>query len=197
MPKTFPIKLEVEEIALGAVLHKLNEMQGIAKIDLNLGRGGTKPLPAQHSNGGGDLQQGVLAALERGPQDIRQLVATSGIDKKQVYGAVHNLKNKGMIKSVHKGVYELVAFVAAKALPAPRKTPSGRAPSGVGRTALLALLKETPGIKTGQIAAALLHHGVSKNSVSGVMDRARRDGVIKKTGDGYVLTAKGTEAANG
>ncbi len=27
--KTFPIRLEVEEIALGAVLRKLNEMPGI------------------------------------------------------------------------------------------------------------------------------------------------------------------------
>ena len=40
MPKTFPILLEVEEIALGTVLRKLNEMPGIVKLDLNLGHGG-------------------------------------------------------------------------------------------------------------------------------------------------------------
>jgi hypothetical protein len=40
MPKTFPIMIEVEEIALGPVLRKLNEMPGIAKLHLDLGRGG-------------------------------------------------------------------------------------------------------------------------------------------------------------
>ena len=40
MPKTFPIIIDVEEIALGTVLRKLNDMAGIAKLHLDLGRGG-------------------------------------------------------------------------------------------------------------------------------------------------------------
>ena len=40
MPKTFPIKLEVEEIALGTVLRKLHDMPGIVDLHLDLGHGG-------------------------------------------------------------------------------------------------------------------------------------------------------------
>jgi len=46
--------------------------------------------------------------------------------------------------------------------------------------------------------------GMSPKSISGVLDRARKGGIIKKNGAGYELTAKGmkievpvVEAANG
>jgi hypothetical protein len=43
VPKTFPINLTVEEIALGTVLRKLHSMPGIVKLDFNLGHGGDGP----------------------------------------------------------------------------------------------------------------------------------------------------------
>jgi len=36
MPKTFPIMIEVEEIAVGKVMRQLNKMPGVAKLHLNM-----------------------------------------------------------------------------------------------------------------------------------------------------------------
>jgi len=37
MPKLFPIALEVEELAVGKVMRQLHNMQGVAKVALDLG----------------------------------------------------------------------------------------------------------------------------------------------------------------
>ena len=73
MPKTFPIKIEVEEIALGTVLRRLNEMPGIAKLHLDLGHGGqgagAKQLEqyAATKRNGGNYEQIVVKLLLHGP----------------------------------------------------------------------------------------------------------------------------------
>ena len=40
MAKTFSVRLEIEEVALGTVLRKLHDMPGVAKLDLDFGEGG-------------------------------------------------------------------------------------------------------------------------------------------------------------
>jgi hypothetical protein len=44
-----------------------------------------------------------------------------------------------------------------------------------------------------EIKAALGGKGVSIKSTSGIIDRAKRDKIIKKVGDKYELTAKGSK----
>ena len=105
MAKTFPIRIEVEEIALGSVLRRLNEMAGVAKIDLDLGHGGKKPLPQPASvqgNGNGVLGSAV-ALLMSGEKTISEISAVIGGARSRVYGVIHQLKNKKLIKQPGKG----------------------------------------------------------------------------------------------
>jgi predicted Rossmann fold nucleotide-binding protein DprA/Smf involved in DNA uptake len=198
VPKTFPLKLEIEEFALGAVLRRLHEMQGIAKLDLDLGRGGTKPIAK--SNGGGEMQSLVIAALMRGQMNVEQLTNTTGLDKKKVYGVVHNLKQKKVIKLAGKGVYVLsdrakqAAASPPLALPAPTKRgPAGRASPGETGRVVVAILSQHGPSRPVEIAAQLGEHGVSHKSLSGVLARALRDGLVKRTNGVYSLTAKATK----
>src|SRR6185437_16153165 len=72
------------------------------------------------------------------------------------------------------------------------KTPSGRARQGAGFQAVSALLTERGATRAIDLKAALEPSGVSPKSLSGILDRSKRDGLIRKTSDGaYELTAKG------
>src|ERR1700754_2569196 len=114
MPKTFPINIEVEEIALGAVLRKLNEMPGIVKIDLNLGHGGhgadRKRLEQQATEArvqNGSREPMALKMLMEGPKHIREISAALGGEKTRAYGLMNSLSKKGLTKSIGKGMHEL------------------------------------------------------------------------------------------
>jgi hypothetical protein len=74
-------------------------------------------------------------------------------------------------------------------------TKDGRAKQGAGPAALRELLAASP-MTTGEIKAALDAKGVSSKSTSGIIDRAKRDKIIKKVGDKYELTAKGAKVDN-
>jgi hypothetical protein len=173
------------------VLRKLHEMPGIAKLDLDLGQA---PQPAAR---GTSPQETVLAMLASGPKHRNELKAA--LDSQQrFYHAVNQLKKKKMIKAVGDGTYALSKHVAQKlnghAPEAPvKKGPAGRAVRG--QTAMVlrsALTGQT--LSASQIAEALYAHGMSAKSAPGVLYRAKRDGLVKKDGKGYVLTAKGREA---
>jgi Mn-dependent DtxR family transcriptional regulator len=218
MPKTFPIRLEVEEIALGPVLRKLNEMPGIVKLDLDLGQGGQgagrKQLEQQAAEQpkNGSREPAVLKLLMDGPKHIRDISAALGGKKSRAYGVMNSLHKKGLTKAVGKGMHELTKLAQAqlggvKALPAPAAAapvnhgPGGRASPGSGNIVLRTILADGP--KTpADVRAQAADKGVSPKSISGVLDRARKNGLIKKNGNGYELTAKGqkielTEAAHG
>jgi hypothetical protein len=196
-------------------------MQGIAKIDLDLGHGGKKPLPHgnAHSNGNGLLAK-TVAMLMSGAKTIDEISAAIGGARSRVYGVLHQLKGKKLIKQVSKGVYQLTdkamaglapqamvtpAASATPALPAPvKKGPKGRASPGSGNIALRAALDAGP-VAPSTLRSHLAGNGMSPKSISGVLDRAKRDGLLKKNGaDLYELTAKGhkielpaAEAAHG
>ena len=95
MPKTFVIRLEVEEIALGSVLRKLNETAGIAKLDLDLGHGGQGPgkekleAAAAAIRNGGNLEQVIVKFLLDGPKHINDISAFIGGAKSRAYGPTH------------------------------------------------------------------------------------------------------------
>jgi hypothetical protein len=85
MPKTFPIMIEVEEIALGPVLRRLNDMPGIAKLHLDLHHGGQGAGRKQLENhaaakraANGDRQQTAITLLMSGPKHIREISAAVG-----------------------------------------------------------------------------------------------------------------------
>jgi len=211
MPKTFPIRLEVEEIALGPVLRKLNEMPGIVKLDLDLGQGGQgagrKQLEkhAAETLKNGSREPAVLKLLMSGPKHIRDISALLGGKKTRAYGLMNQLQKKHLTKSIGKGMHELTAKALAQlgltaqdvpqqaiALPAPalKHGPGGRASPGSGNVVLKSILSDGP--KTpADVRAKAAEKGISPKSISGVLDRARKSGLIKKNGQGYELTAKG------
>jgi hypothetical protein len=222
MAKTFPIRIEVEEIALGSVLRRLNEMAGVAKIDLDLGHGGKKPLPQPASvqgNGNGVLGSAV-AMLISGEKTISEISAVIGGARSRVYGLLHQLKGKKLIKQLGKGRYcltdkamaeltgqtQIVTPVAplVPALPSPVKHGSkGRAAPGSGNIVLRLALNGGP-LGSSDLRSHMAGKGMSTKSISGVLDRAKRDGLVKLNGNkAYELTAKGqkielqAEAAHG
>jgi len=72
-----------------------------------------------------------------------------------------------------------------------KRGPAGRATPGSGPATLHAALSAAGGpLPPKDLRAELAKHGMSPKSISGVLDRAKRDGIIKASGDGYVLTAK-------
>jgi Mn-dependent DtxR family transcriptional regulator len=217
MPKTFPIHLEVEEIALGTVLRKLNDMPGIAKIDLNLGHGGQgagkeKLVQGAAQMRGDNAEQAIVKLLvSQGEMHIQEIASTLGWAKQRAYGAMHQLRKKGIteagsVKGTHRLTRKAAAHIhAAKApagtpaLPAPAQVkhgPGGRAAPGSGNIVLKSILSEGP--KTpAEVKVRAAELGVSPKSISGVIDRAKKGGFIKKNGAGYELTAKGLKIETG
>jgi hypothetical protein len=161
MPKTFPIMLDVEEIALGSVLRKLHDMPGIARLHLDLGHGGQgagKEKLEQHAqatHNGETVEQAAVKLLMTGPKHIREIQQALGGNKTRAYGAMHQLRKKGFTEAgVGKSVHQLSALARAQiggampALPAPapelKHEPSGRAARGSGNMALRAALEAGP-----------------------------------------------------
>ena len=76
MPKTFPIMIEVEEIALGPVLRRLNDMPGIAKLHLDLGHGEFLAAPFGET----DVLHNVILG---GGHDLSLLVGKIGLARRK------------------------------------------------------------------------------------------------------------------
>jgi Mn-dependent DtxR family transcriptional regulator len=221
MPKTFPIRLEVEEIALGTVLRRLNEMPGIVRLHLDLERGGEgvgrKQLEdaAKSVRNDGNTEERTLKLLMGGPKHVREISRHLGGAKSRAYGAVHQLRKKGLAEAGEgKGMHQLTKearaqFGLVKALPAPSPSssevkhgPAGRASPGSGNIVLRTILAEGPKSPS-DVRIQAAERGMSAKSMSGVLERARKNGLVKKNGSQlYELTAKGqklelTGAAHG
>lgn len=219
MPKTFPIRLDVEEIALGTVLRKLNEMPGIVNLHLDLGHGGQgagRKQLEQHAAEvhiqNGSREPLALKLLMQGPKHIGEISQLLGGAKTRAYGLMNSLQKKGLTKSIGKGMHELTkkalhqlggAVQMVPALPAPSPTPAtvkhgpaGRASPGSGNIVLRTILAAGP-LTPADVRARASAQGMSAKSVAGVIDRAKKGGLIKKNGSGYELTAKGQKIETG
>src|SRR5258708_25666930 len=137
-------------------------MPCIAKLHLGLGHGGQgaggKQLAdkvAKVRNGGTAEQQVLKLLLQRGPMHIRAISEEGGGAKSRAYGAVHQLRKKGLAEAgADKGVHQLTAKARAQlggalALPAPEGAqvahgPAGRAKPGSGNIVLRAALDGGP-----------------------------------------------------
>ena len=207
MPKTFPIMLEVEEIALGTVLRKLNDMPGIAKLHLNLGHGGEgagkKKLEhhaAEKRNGNGNRQEAVVRFLMDGPKHISEISAMVGGNKTRAYGIMTQLRKLRLAEAAPgSAMHQLTAKARAQlgsavpALPAPavKHGPGGRASPGSGNIVLRSALDAGP-LSSSDLRAKLTAGGMSPKGISGILDRARKAGFVRRNGSKlYELTARG------
>jgi DNA-binding HxlR family transcriptional regulator len=84
---------------------------------------------------------------------------------------------------------------ALPALPPPAAK-HGRATRGTGDIVLRAALDAGP-VSPGDLRKHMQSKGMSPKSVSGVLERARKRGLIKRNGVGYALTAKGQKMEAG
>ena len=118
MPKTFPILIEVEEIAVGRVMRLLNKFPGVAKINLNLERSPGKPGMPHKSNGAVRSKVNLpttgsddaLKALYKNPMttaQLRDVFLASGRSAKSINSVCHTLKKTGDIKQGSGGVWAL------------------------------------------------------------------------------------------
>jgi Mn-dependent DtxR family transcriptional regulator len=207
MPRTFPIRLEVEEIALGAVLRKLNDMPGIAKLHLDLERGGEgagREKLEQHATekakDKGGRQAIVIKLLMEGPKNISEISRVLGGKASRAYGIMTQLRKGGLSEAapgsaMHQLTKKALAQLgvgATKALPAPAIThgPKGRATPGSANIMLRTVLADGA-LSPADVRTRAAGMGVSPKGISGMLARAKRDGLIKKNGSGYELTAKG------
>jgi hypothetical protein len=216
MPKLIPLLLHIEEIAFGTVLLKCHEMPGVAKYDIPLGAGGEgagrkqlEQAAAAAASSNGHRPRAVVAMLASGPKHIQDIMRAVGGKPSRAYSVMNGLRKNGIAESIGGARWQLTKKARAHIadappaptalLPPPTKTPSGRASNGRAPIVLRAMLASGP--KTpGQLREEMIANGVKPNSVSGVMERAKRDGIMRKNGAGYELTAKGTkqaEAAHG
>jgi hypothetical protein len=209
-------------VAVGPVLVLLRRTPGVISIRLPFLE--HKPTPAPRTNGL-NIEQTVVQLFAKhhgGPLVIDAIKEEIGGSKTRAYGAIHNLKKKGILVLIGKGEYKFSAkamhmmqkgaspeaTAAPLALPKPHshakgngktkivKTASGRAKQGAGPAALRELLSEKGSMKPIDIKQALDSKGVSSKSVSGILDRGRRDGMIKKLASGeYELTARGKQSS--
>jgi hypothetical protein len=111
------------------------------------------------------------------------------------------LRKKGLTEAAAgRGMHQLTAMARAQlgtlpALPAPAAK-HGRATRGTGDIVLRAALDAGP-VSPGDLRKHMQSKGMSPKSVSGVLERAKKRGLIKRKGVGYELTAKGQKMEAG
>jgi hypothetical protein len=116
MPKLFSISIEVEEVAVGRVMRLLHNLEGVAKLDLDMGD--TKPKP----NGSGKPHAGVgvpkkvfgitgrdflIKLLAKGkPQQasaLRQAFEDDGRSPNSVHSIIFTYKGEGLVENTGDG----------------------------------------------------------------------------------------------
>ena len=113
MPKMFSIHLEVEELALGSVMHKLHTIPGVAKIALNMDK---KPKAkangsASHSKKFGETaEEFAMSLLRDGPQPARVLkdhFADVGRSAGSVSSALNTAQAQGFVEKAGNATWAL------------------------------------------------------------------------------------------
>ena len=216
-----PLKVEISFIdeAFGNGLRVIHSIPGVIDIrPIMPGLGGTGPgakrleKAAQASaqakaNGGGKLSEAILKLLmaKDGPASVDEVVAGTGRPKSSVTSGLYILKKSGIIKSVGVGLYEMAVrpregqvVPPLMALPAP--APGKRASHGAGPALMLVILqRHAAPLESAILRQQLQLQGVSRNSLAGIITRATRDKLVKRSGAGnktiYELTSRGQQAA--
>ncbi|TYL87458.1 hypothetical protein [Bradyrhizobium cytisi] len=213
MPKPFPVLVHIEEIALGTVLRKLHETPGVISVDLQFGLGGQgagkQQLQQAAQSKRGSSEEIVVKLLLQGPKHISEISAAVGGKKTRAYGVMTSLRKQQLAEPGQgRAVWQLTHKARAqlgnvKALPAPpaaapaiKRGPADRAAPGSGNILLRSALDG--GTKPPKELREIMgSKGMSAKSISGVLERAKKRGLIKKNGAGYELTAKGQKIEMG
>lgn len=211
MATLFPIILEVEETAVGAVLRLLKDYPGVAKLHLDLDNVGKKPV---RRNGGGRLPRtpkspdaprvndviiGELLSGQKNLAHLKEKVVATGGSVRSVDAALHVLRTKGIAESAGIGIHRLteraMQELGSKAkpetslhLPAPTTVAAQRGVS-------LGFVRECIG--NGMDRAAMRATGeplgINARMIDGAITRLKARKEIAKDGDTpglYRLTTK-------
>lgn len=192
------LKVKLEDTALGPVMIQLRRTPGVVGWEIELDN---MPPPAPPRVPGKTVPSLALELFVAGePVTLDQIARHVGGHRNRAHGATNALQKQKLIHATKpRGTWELTAKgramlgQAPKLLPPPAKAKlNGHAkPSrGNGAGALVEMLKTQP-LRPIDIKAKLSGYGVSPKGLSGLMFRAKRDGMIAKNADGtYRLTAK-------
>jgi len=108
MPKLFPIHIEVEEVFVGAVMRRLHGMEGVAKVNLDLGETPRKPNGV--TNPAKKFEQGaseyITELLSKSPMPtkvLRDHFSDVGRKPGSTSSALNQLKRDGEIKKLPDG----------------------------------------------------------------------------------------------
>ena len=113
MPKPFMIGVEIEEVAFGAVMRKIDALPGVVKIHLNLNK--DKNGPAAKPNGTGNTRgsfdttgKEALGALlfKTSPltaSQLKQAFVAEGRSPASISSVLHSMKTDGDIKLTDQG----------------------------------------------------------------------------------------------
>ena len=220
MAKELPrVTVVIQPEALWDVLQKIKSMPGVIDLVFHLDdpKAVVPATTAPHSKPpvpGVTAEQAVLDFLKDGPKHIQAIVAHVGGSKSRAYGAAHQLRKKGLAEAgPGKAMHQLTRLAMKQlpiehqpqlALPSPKTNghkANGHAdikrrasPGAVRKTVLVALSSGSK--KRGEISKLFEAEGLSEKGISGALERARVDGVVKSDGKGvYTLTGRGEKEA--
>jgi len=203
---TIEFRVTVEDAAAGPFGLQLAKTPGIIKFDIDWTAGGSLAAPKANGNARQIVME-LLMQHQGAPVSLNDIRQAIGGAKSRAYYALDQLRKAGLARSITKGMWALTGKAtpdhakplllpkpAAKANGHARK--SKRAAPGVAVKVLQSILGEHGPLRRIEIINHLGEHGVSPKSGSGVIQRCRTAGVIRKMPSGqYELTAKGKREA--
>ena len=187
---------------------------GVVGVDIDLGHAEAPPHVAQalKAEGGSSSDKIVAYLRQHGPTKRVDIRKALHMNEYTINGAIVSLKDKGLIRTTGKAVYVLTEIngvatpVKQLALPKLSATNTGRVGQGQGPGLMLIMLQRNgEPMSRNALGVQMTEAGVPSKSVSGIVGRAVRDKLVKRTGAGnqrtLELTAKGQHeaeaAANG
>lgn len=111
MPKTFPILIDVEEIAVGRIMRVLNKMPGVAKLHLDMANekpakanGSTRPPHKKFPNKAEeDIIDALFARGQMTTANMKELFIEKGRQPQSVGSGLTTAKNNGDVKKADSG----------------------------------------------------------------------------------------------
>lgn len=206
MANLFPIRIEVEETAVGGVLRMLKRHPGIARVHLDLELDDKKVPRSNGTNGHGGVRRGIdippvnsviIAELMTGQKNLAYLkekVVEAGGHEKSVSSALYTLQKRGLTESAGVGLHRLTpkaleelqhkAPAPAESLQLPAPAPAARAKREQGKTIDFVLQSVRDGLTRSEMRKA----GEEKHFTERMID-----GAITRLKDKEQIMAAGTE----
>jgi hypothetical protein len=214
---TMKLIVEVEPEAYGPLILTLTKTPGVIRFDADLGEGAGSVQRAKSNYK--ETALALFAKHNGGPLTLDDLARELGGPRQRSSGVVNQLRKENVLRIIGTATYQFTprAMAAAGltlALPKPDKPAKPkkqaakpkhaaktakpekkkRASPGAATAALQAVLADGPK-QAGEIKIGLAKHGVSANSVSGVLERGVKSGVLKHVGKDYSLASRANGAA--